>query len=103
MEVATGKEMYVEKLPDNISASASPFATADGLIYFVSCGKSLVLKAGPKFEVVAINDLNDINFVGFKPYGYSVHVGGRFDYNSAAVSGGRIFVQGHSKLWCIGK
>jgi hypothetical protein len=50
-----------------------------------------VIKAGPKFELVAVNDLGD----GGRNNGYNL--------NSAAVSEGRIFILGHNKLWCIGK
>ena len=44
-----------------------------------------MIKAGPKFELLATNDLND------GP-----------DYTTPAVSGGRIFIKGKSYLWCIG-
>jgi hypothetical protein len=53
-----------------------------------------VIKAGPKFELVSTCDLGDLNFRGCQ---------GDFAFNSAAVSEGKIFVQGHNKLWCIGK
>jgi hypothetical protein len=35
-----------------VSTWASPFATADGRIYFASAGKSYVLKAGDKLDVL---------------------------------------------------
>jgi outer membrane protein assembly factor BamB len=58
----TGKEMYAENVGPAISSFASPFATADGLVYFASSGKSTIIKAGPKFELVAVNDLGDGEF-----------------------------------------
>ena len=61
-------------------------ATADGRIYFASAKKSYVIKAGPKFEVLAVNDLD-----------------GGDNAASAAVSDGRIFIRGDRVLYCIGK
>jgi outer membrane protein assembly factor BamB len=94
IEAATGKELYVEKVGPRdimpISQFASPFVTADGLVYFASSGRSMVIKAGPKFEKVAVNDLGD----GGRNNGYNL--------NSAAVSDGKIFILGQRKLWCIG-
>ena len=79
-------ELAHEKETPRITPSASPIATPDGRIYFASPGRSYVIKAGPRFEVLAGNDLDD------GP-----------DYTTAAVSNGRIFIKGKSYLWCIGK
>jgi RNA polymerase sigma factor (sigma-70 family) len=120
IEVATGKVMYTEKIPPREGEKPgagwwsgkhlpgwgnNAIATADGLIYFISSERSIVLKAGPKFEVVGASELDDGNFSDaaiqtFKPYNDTR--GRYYAFNSAAVSGGRIFVQGHNKLWCIG-
>jgi hypothetical protein len=119
IEVATGTVMYTEKLPPKEGEKAgggwwsakhlsgwgnNSFATADGFIYIVSAERSYVLKGGPKFEVVGISDLGDGNFSdAVKSYTYTKNSNStNFAFNSAAVSGGRIFVQGHNKLWCIG-
>jgi hypothetical protein len=83
--LANGDLAHEEKTP-RITPSASPFATPDGHIYFASPGRSYVIKAGPKFEILAVNDLHD------GP-----------DYTTAAVSNGRIYIKGKSYLWCIGK
>ncbi len=69
-----------------ITPSASPIATPDGRIYWASPGRTYVLKASPKLEVLAINDLDD-----------------GADYASAAVAAGKIYIKGRSYLWCIGK
>src|SRR5262245_31272135 len=82
-ELATGEILYEERTP-GICPGASPIACADGRIYFGSPGKSYVIKAGPKFELLATNDLNDGH------------------YTTPAVSNGRIFIKGKSHLWCIG-
>ena len=83
--LTTGKKVYTETLP-NVSPQASPIATADGRIYFVGAGKSYVIKAGPKFEVIG-----------------GGHVGGWDIGASPAVSGGRIFVRDGEALYCIGR
>jgi outer membrane protein assembly factor BamB len=84
-EMATGELIYEKRVP-RISPSTSPVATADGRIYFASCGRSYVIKAGPKCEILATNDLNEPD-----------------PFVSPAMSGGRIFIKGKSYLWCIGK
>jgi outer membrane protein assembly factor BamB len=82
---ATGDLIYEERLP-RVSPSASPIATPDGRIYFASAGKSYVIKAGPQFEILAVNDLGEGD-----------------NYTTPAVSGGRLFIKGRNYLWCIGK
>ena len=62
-----------------------PLATPDGRIYFGSSRRTYVLKAGPKLEVLATNDLDDGN-----------------DYTTPAIANGRIYIKGKSYLWCIG-
>jgi len=76
--------LFSEHLPQ-VSAWASPIATGDGLIYFASAGRSYVLKAGPKLEIIAKNDLNDPNPAA-----------------SAAIADGRIYLRGTKFLYCIG-
>jgi outer membrane protein assembly factor BamB len=83
--LADGELIHEEKAP-RITPSASPVATPDGRIYFASPGKTYVIEPGPRFKILAVNDLND------GP-----------DYTTPAVSGGRIFIKGKSYLWCIGK
>jgi outer membrane protein assembly factor BamB len=83
VHLATGETAFTERLT-GVSTSASPFATADGRVYLASAGKSYVLKAGPKPEVLAVNDLGD---------------GGPA---SPAVAEGRIYLKGRKWLYCIG-
>ena len=82
--MATGKELYTAELK-GISKLASPFVTEGGLVYFATAGKSYVIKAGPKLELLATNDLR-----------------GEMDGSSPAVSGGRIFIRGRKFLYCVG-
>jgi outer membrane protein assembly factor BamB len=80
----SGEQVISERLA-RVSTWASPFATGDGRIYFASAGKTYVLKAGDKMEVLATNDLGEENRA------------------SAAVSDGRIYLRGDKNLYCIGK
>lgn len=82
VDLKTGKVVYQETLP-GVSASASPVA-AGGRVYFASAGKSYVLAAGPKFEVLAVNDLGEPSAA------------------SPAVSGGRLVLKGSKHLFCVG-
>jgi outer membrane protein assembly factor BamB len=82
-DLESGNEMYSKRL-DGISVPSSPIATPDGRIYFASAGKTFVVKAGPTFEVLATNDLDEPSSA------------------SAAISQGRIFLKGNRNLFCIG-
>ncbi len=82
-EAATGKRVWQERV--NGIFSASPIA-GDGKIYFVSeTGETIVLRSGPKPEVIARN-----------------HIGARA-LASPAVSNGQLFLRTDQKLFCIGK
>jgi len=81
--LSTGEEAYSERL-GGVSTASSPIATADGVIYLASAGKSYVVKAGSKFDVLATNDLGD---------GCPA---------SPAVADGKLFLKGRKWLFCIG-
>jgi outer membrane protein assembly factor BamB len=82
LEVQTGNRLWMEPLGRKHHASP---VLADGHLYFpADDGVTWVLKAGPKFEVVAKN-----------PLGEAV-------YASPAVSHGQIFLRGAEHLYCIG-
>jgi outer membrane protein assembly factor BamB len=80
--LTTGEEIWSERLGGDFPSS--PIATADGLIYYASGGKSWVIRAGAKFDLVGTSDLGDPG------------------HASPAVAGGRIFLKGGTKLHCIG-
>lgn len=84
-KLATGDQVFTGRLP-KVSKLASPVATADGRIYFVSTGTSYVIKAGPTLEILGQGDL-----------------GGSGNGASPAVSAGRIFIRDHDALFCLGK
>lgn len=84
-KMASGEQVYRERLPGITSTSASPIATPDGRLYFASAGKSVVLQAGPEFKILATNDLGD-----------PCHA-------SPAVADGKIYLKGMKFLYCVGK
>jgi outer membrane protein assembly factor BamB len=84
-ELSSGNEVYATERLDGLSVACSPIATPDGRIYCASAGRSYVVKAGKKFEILATNDLGDGSEA------------------SPAVADGRIFLKGKRYLWCVGK
>jgi outer membrane protein assembly factor BamB len=81
-EAKTGKRQYLELLGNHHSASP---VSANGLLYFPADeGVTYVVKPGPKFQLVASNDL------------------GENIYASPAVSQGQIFLRALGHLYCIG-
>jgi outer membrane protein assembly factor BamB len=84
IDVATGQEIYSETLGPG-TPHASPILTPDGRIYYASAGTTYVIKTGPKFELLAKNELGDNSSA------------------SAAISDGLIILKGAKNLFCIGK
>jgi outer membrane protein assembly factor BamB len=82
-KMADGEEVFTERLP-GVSTASSPFTTPEGRIYFASGGPSYVVQAGPKLEILAVNDLGDASQA------------------SPAVADGCIFIKGRRYLYCIG-
>jgi outer membrane protein assembly factor BamB len=83
MKLATGEVVYSERL-QGVSIHASPIAAPDGRIYLASAGKTYVIKAGEKFEILATNDLGDDSPA------------------SPAVADGKMFLKGRKMLYCVG-
>jgi outer membrane protein assembly factor BamB len=90
LDAATGKEVYTKDLGfkgrDRTRHRASP-AYADGNVYLLckDNGTATVIKAGPKFELVSSNKLDDT---------FSA---------SPAFSNGRIYLRGYKSLYAIGE
>lgn len=85
-EVATGKLVYEERLPQAGQFYASP-VLADGKLYaFTRNGRGFVLAAKPQFELLARNELNDRSSFDASP----------------AVDGRRLLVRSDKFLYCIG-
>ena len=85
LDAKTGKEIYGRQRLSPGTYSGSP-VLADGKIYITNeDGLTSVVKAGPKFELLASNDFDD------------------YTLSSPAVSDGQIFIRTAKHLYCIGK
>jgi outer membrane protein assembly factor BamB len=85
LDARTGKTVYGPQRLRNATYSGSP-VLADGRIYVTDeDGVTTVFQAGPKFALLAENDLGD------------------YTLSSPAVSEGQIFVRTASMLYAIGK
>lgn len=78
----TGELLWKERIA--VHTSASPVSAGEYLYFPADDGVTTVLKAGPKFEVVAKNAI------------------GEEVYASLAISRGQIFLRGLKHLYCIG-
>jgi outer membrane protein assembly factor BamB len=88
LDLQTGQPVWEQRLKatggDNATWS-SMILTADGRLYLLNqAGDTFVLRASPKFELLATNPL------------------GETTNSSIVVSAGRILVRTHEHLWCIG-
>jgi outer membrane protein assembly factor BamB len=85
LDAKTGQEVWGGQRIKSAIYSASP-VLADGKIYVINEeGLTTVIKAGPKFEVLAENDLSD------------------FTLSSPAISDGHLFIRTAQFLYSIGK
>jgi outer membrane protein assembly factor BamB len=85
LDAKTGKDIYPPQRLKPGTYSSSP-VLADGKIYATNEeGTTVVVKAGPQFEVMAENALED------------------YCLSSPAISDGQLFIRTASYLYCIGK
>lgn len=85
LDAKTGKQVYGGKRMRPAIYSSSP-VLADGRLYMSNEeGTTVVLKAGPEFEVLAENDL------------------GEYTLSSPAISDGQIFLRTEKAVYCIGQ
>ena len=85
LDAKTGKEIYGRQRlrPSTYSGS---FTLADGKLYITNeDGLTTVLRAGPKFEILAENNFDD------------------YTLSSPAISDGQIFIRTTAALWAVGK
>jgi outer membrane protein assembly factor BamB len=81
----TGERLYQQRLGNGGAYSASPVA-ADGKIYFASeDGEVHVLKAGPKYELLATNNVGEVLMA------------------TPAISDGMIFIRSMKQVIGIGE
>jgi len=89
IDLKTGKTVWEERLPGKgpKTESWSCMLLAGDLIYVLNqSADCIVLKVGPKFEVVSVNAL-DFTLTNA----------------SLAASDGELFIRTHKHLWCIGE
>lgn len=85
LDARTGKEVWGPQRIQHGIYSASP-VLADGKVYTTNeDGVTTVFRAGPKFELLAENNLDD------------------YTLSSPAISNGQIFLRTAQYLYCIGK
>jgi outer membrane protein assembly factor BamB len=85
LEAKTGKTIYGPTRLPSATYSGSP-VLADGKIYVTNeDGVTAVVRAGPKFELLARNDF------------------GEYTLSSPAVSDGQIFIRTESALYAVGR
>ena len=85
-DVKTGQEIYRQRIPHQGSGFSSSPVAADGRIYLSSeDGVTSVVRAGPRFELLAENSLDD------------------YVLSSPAVSDGQLFLRTAEHLWAIGQ
>jgi outer membrane protein assembly factor BamB len=88
IELKTGRVIWEERLPGvgPKKESWSSMVLAGERIYILNqSGDTVVLKAAPQFEVLAVNA-----------------IGNELTNASHAVADGEIFIRTHKHLWCIG-
>lgn len=83
VEAESGRQVWQDRLAG--AFSSSPVLVGDFLYVSNEAGKTFVLKTGPKFEVVAANDLGDGGFA------------------TPTICGGQLFLRTNHALFCIGK
>jgi outer membrane protein assembly factor BamB len=84
-DAKTGKENYSERVRGAKGFTSSPWAN-DGKVFCLDeKGQTLVLRAGPKLEVIATNKLDDTF------------------WSSVAVVGENLLLRGVDNLYCISK
>ena len=87
LELATGRPVWEERLrgPGKGVQNWSSMMLAGGNLYSITQGGDcFVLRAGPKFELLAVNSLGERSNASVVP------------------SDGDLFIRTHSALWCIG-
>lgn len=85
-DAKTGRVLYEERL-DGAGQVYSSAILANGNVYYVGrSGRTFVVRAAPRFELVATNDLGERGVFNASP----------------AVAGGKLFIRSDKYLYCIG-
>jgi outer membrane protein assembly factor BamB len=83
LDAMTGRQSYIQRLPNIRDIFASPVAARDRIYLVDRDGNALVIRHGPEFEVLAQNKLDD----GFEA--------------SPAVVDRELYLRGRTYLYCI--
>jgi hypothetical protein len=86
-DAATGQIQYESRVPRCTQVYASPILAGGRIYYPARDGKTFVLPATPKFEVLAVNTLGERGMFNSSP----------------AVAGNRIYLRTDRFLYCIGE
>ncbi|MDQ6632162.1 MAG: ThuA domain-containing protein, partial [Verrucomicrobiota bacterium] len=89
IELKTGKTIWEERLPSlgpKSDSWSSMILSGDTIYVLNQSGDTIILRASPKFEVLATNS-----------------IGNELTNASHAVSDGELFIRTHKNLWCIGE
>jgi outer membrane protein assembly factor BamB len=89
IELQTGKSLWQERASGKGAKSSSwssMVLVGDNIYVLNQSGDTVIIKANPKFEIVAVNAL-----------------GNELTNASHAFSDGEVFIRTHEHLWCIGE
>ena len=83
-EATTGRPYYLQtRLPSSYTVKASPVGAGDKIYLLTEEGDVIVVKRGPRFEVLAVNSMDEMFLA------------------SPAVVDGELFLRGYEHLFCI--
>ncbi|MGQ0634949.1 MAG: outer membrane protein assembly factor BamB family protein [Planctomycetaceae bacterium] len=84
-DATTGEQLWQQRMGPGVAFTSSPILAGDCIYACDEAGKTHVIKAGPKLERVAENDLGEGIFA------------------SPTICGGRIYLRTNKRLYCIGE
>lgn len=82
-DAKTGARVYRDRLENAATIASSLWASSEKVFILDETGKCFVIKAGPTFEVLATNQINDLF------------------WSTPSISGDSLLLRGVSKLYCI--
>lgn len=86
LDKRTGAELYRKRLPSGTSAIGSPLVIGDRIYLVNEKGKTVVVKAGPAFELLAESSLGDTDEIFWA---------------TPAVAGNSLYIRSSDALYCI--
>ncbi|MGL4554334.1 MAG: PQQ-binding-like beta-propeller repeat protein [Gemmataceae bacterium] len=82
-DAATGEVKYKQRLPKARTVAASLWAAGGRVFVLDEAGKAFVVKAGPEFELLGTNELDDTF------------------WSTPAAAGGALYLRGTKALYCV--